>query len=68
MNTRFVSITIRDVRAELDGVLCFYTRREAAIHAESIGWPKSCTRRLMLPFGRITYVVSDVQGNALLRT
>ena len=49
-----------------DGILFFYTRREAANHAASIGWPKNSARKVSLPFGRVRYCISDPHCNVLL--
>ena len=38
----------------------------AAAHAASIGWPKNSARKVMLPFGRVRFVLSDPHNNILL--
>lgn len=44
----------------------FYTRKEAADYAASIGWPKSSARKVILPFGRERWVISDDHLNIVL--
>jgi hypothetical protein len=57
--------TITDTYTIAHG-LFFYTRKEAADHANSIGWPKNSARKVMLPFGRVRFVVSDPHMNILM--
>lgn len=40
-------------------MVSFYTRKEAADYAASIGWPKSSARKVTVPFGRERWVISD---------
>jgi len=54
--------------ANIEGILFFYTRHEAAAYAVSIGWPKSSARKVTLPFGRQRFVISDDHCNVLLTT
>lgn len=50
----------------IDGILFFYTRKEAGDYAVSIGWPRMSSRKVTLPFGRVRFVVSDDHCNVLL--
>ena len=47
-------------------MVAFYTRREAAAYAASIGWPKNSARKVSLPFGRVRFVLSDPHNNIIL--
>lgn len=44
----------------------FYTRKEAADYAASIGWPKNSARLVHLPYGRSRWALSDPHMNILL--
>jgi hypothetical protein len=47
-------------------MVAFYTRKEAANYAASIGWPKNSARKVFLPFGRIRFVISDEHCNIIM--
>ena len=50
----------------ISSAMFFYTRKEAATYAASIGWPKKSARMVALPFGRVRFVVSDDHCNVIL--
>ena len=65
MNTRFKPgprITDVESISGLTGGLFFYTKREAATYAASIGWPKNSAKLFKLPYGRQAWAISDA-GN-----
>jgi len=47
-------------------MIAFYTRKEAADYATSIGWPKNSARKVTLPFDRQRWVISDDHMNIVL--
>ena len=51
----------------IEGVLFFYTRQEAAAHAKAIGWPQNSAKRFTLPFGFKRWALSDPHGCVLLK-
>ena len=59
------SSTITDLDT-IKRALVFYTRKEAADYAKSIGWPKSSARLIHLPHGRQRWAISDDHLNIIL--